>query len=305
MQFTVLINQSRSLEWNLNAQQAFLFAYLFGCPAWAETCNVDGDLYFRISKKKVCEDLPLLTDKPNTIHKIMKSLEVSGLILMAVFDNETHISITEKGTYWNRAEGVEKNPTLGNISTQGVEKNPEGGGKKSTAGVEKNPTNQSISNKIIKSNNYNKKNKQETAELDYSVWPELPEQQVFDDWLKMRKEKNAPISQTVLNAFGKEFYKAKTFGYSVTDCLTIALTSGKGWTGFKFEWVQNAKAGELYGSNRHTARQAIETASDDTSWAAPVFDGSHGSYVCERSVQAAEVDIPRVVSGNTHRISHG
>lgn len=182
MQFTILINQSRALEWSLNAQQAFLFAYLFGCPAWAETCNVDGDLYFRISKKKVCEDLPLLTDKPNTIHKIMKSLEASGLILMAVFDNETHISITEKGTYWNRVEGVEKNPTLGNNSMQGMEKNPDRGGKKSTEGVEKFPTNQSISNKIIKSNNYDQLNTSDVSQAQPAPQKSKRGTRLPEDW---------------------------------------------------------------------------------------------------------------------------
>ena len=161
MQFTVLINQSRALEWGLNAQQAMLFAFLFGCPAWAETCIVDGVLYFRLSKSKICEELPLLTDKTNTVHKLLKSLELAGVIRMAVFDNESHVAITEKGALWNASEGLEKNPTLGKKSIEGLEKNPRGVGKKSTLGVEKNPTNQITIDQITKSNNQDHKNKHE------------------------------------------------------------------------------------------------------------------------------------------------
>jgi hypothetical protein len=205
MQFTILINQSRALEWGLNAQQAFLFAYLYGCPAWAETCNVDGDLYFRLSKKKVCEDLPLLTDKPNTIHKILKCLESAGLILMAVFDNETHISITEKGIGWNRSEGVEKNPTLGKKSTEGVEKNPHRGGKKSTVGVEKNPTNQSISNKIIKLDNYELNNSPDFSPVD----------SIFDHWKKTMNHPKARLDEKRK----KKIREALKLGYTQADLI--------------------------------------------------------------------------------------
>jgi len=220
MQFTILINQSRALEWGLNAQQAFLFAYLYGCPAWAETCNVDGDLYFRLSKKKVCEDLPLLTDKPNTIHKILKCLESAGLILMAVFDNETHISITEKGIGWNRSEGVEKNPTLGKNSSQGMEKNPHRGGKnssqgmeknphrggkKSTQGVEKNPTNQSISNKIIKLDNYELNNSPEVSPVD----------SIFDHWKTTMNHPKARLDEKRK----KKIREALKLGYTQADLI--------------------------------------------------------------------------------------
>ena len=82
-----------------------------------------------------------------------------------------------------------------------------------------------------------KKTKAVKPDLDYSIWPQLPDQQILNDWIAMRKAKRAPLSQTVLDTFGGEFKKAATFGYSVNDCLRTAIASG--WTGFKFSWMQN------------------------------------------------------------------
>jgi hypothetical protein len=40
--------------------------------------------------------------------------------------------------------------------------------------------------------------------LDFSSWPELPGDQKLKDWKSLRRTKKAPISQTVVNTFGKE-----------------------------------------------------------------------------------------------------
>jgi uncharacterized protein YdaU (DUF1376 family) len=85
-----------------------------------------------------------------------------------------------------------------------------------------------------------KKTKAKAAELDYSVWPEMPTPKILKDWIDLRKSKRAKISQTVLDDFGNEFRKAKSFGYSVDDCLTKAIS--RGWSGFEFEWMQNQQA---------------------------------------------------------------
>lgn len=237
MQYTVLINQSRALEWGLNAQQAMLFAFLYGCPAWAETFVFDDQVYFRLSKAKICSELPLLTDKTNTVHKLLKALESAGLILMEVFDNESHFSITEKGALWNQSEGVEKNPTLGKKSTPGMEKNPRGYGKKSTPGVEKNPPNQIISNQITKSDNQDKKINTKKSDLDFSGWPSMPSDQVFADYKKLRQAKSAPLTQTVINRLGAELKALERYGVTVDQALAIACE--RGWQGIKSEWILN------------------------------------------------------------------
>jgi len=72
--------------------------------------------------------------------------------------------------------------------------------------------------------------------LDFTGWPTHPSEQVFKDWLQMRKARKAPVTQTVINGLAREISKAVAAGNSVDDCL--ALCSVKGWQGFKYAWMQ-------------------------------------------------------------------
>lgn len=98
--------------------------------------------------------------------------------------------------------------------------------------------------------------KPEKIKLNYSSWPQIPDKQILDDWLSLRKQKRAPVSQTVLDTFGGEFRKAATFGYSVNDCLRAAIASG--WTGFKFEWMQNQNSRGQQNGNNGQPKSPIE-----------------------------------------------
>ncbi|MFG5862743.1 phage replication protein [Metapseudomonas sp. CR1201] len=159
MQFTVTINQVKALEWGLNAQQALLFAFVYECPSWAKPVETkDGDFY-ALSKAKVMEELPLLTDKPDTIYRLLKTLAGAGVIELSSTNSITLVRLTKKGRAWNRKlDGSEKYPT--NKTAEGrkkirstSEKNPtqvgkksEGGRKNFRDGSEKFPTNQETSN---------------------------------------------------------------------------------------------------------------------------------------------------------------
>ena len=87
--------------------------------------------------------------------------------------------------------------------------------------------------------NIKKINKKSLLEsLDFSTWPALPSNQIFDDWIAMRKTKKASVSQTVINNFGKQFQIAFDHGLSVDDCLSECIT--RNWQGFKYSWIANA-----------------------------------------------------------------
>lgn len=134
MQYLVAINQAKAVEWGLNAQQAMLFAFLHQVPTWADARQIDGHTFFNIGKGKICEELPLLTDKHDTAYRLMKQLAKLDLIVMTSCDNRTYMRLTDKGVTWNRSAGSEKNPTS--------ENSPSGVGKISDLGSEKSPTNQ-------------------------------------------------------------------------------------------------------------------------------------------------------------------
>ena len=159
MQYTVTINQAKALEWGLNAQQALLFAFVYECPSWANKVKTDGGEFFALSKAKIVEELPLLTDKPDTAYRLLIALRDAGLIDLSSTSNITLIRLTVKAKEWNRKlDGSEKYPTSdkgeGRKNIRGrSEKNPikvgkksEQGRKKIRRGSEKSPTNQVTSN---------------------------------------------------------------------------------------------------------------------------------------------------------------
>lgn len=168
MQFTLTINQVKALEWGLNSQQALLFAFVYSCPSWTKPVTTDDGVFFALSKAKIVEELPLLTDKPDTAYRLLKALDEAGLIELSSTSNITLFRLTKKAMEWNqKLDGSEKFPTLqdgkgrkkirpikagqvGKKSDQGKkpgsEKSPSRLGKKSDLGSEKNPTNQDTSN---------------------------------------------------------------------------------------------------------------------------------------------------------------
>lgn len=86
---------------------------------------------------------------------------------------------------------------------------------------------------VMESSSAKNKNKN----LDFSSWPYMPNEQVFNDWVQLRKARKSPITQTVINQFGKELNKAVDAGYTVDDCISEAVEAG--WTGFKLQWIIN------------------------------------------------------------------
>jgi len=148
MQFTVTINQVKALEWGLNSQQALLFAFVYSCPSWTKPIKTGDGIFFALSKAKIIEELPLLTDKPDTAYRMLKALEEAGLIELSSTSNITLFRLTEKAIEWNqKLDGAEKYPTPpkneGRKKIRSTsEKNPIKVGEKSEPGSEKSPTNQ-------------------------------------------------------------------------------------------------------------------------------------------------------------------
>lgn len=112
MQFTITINQVKALEWGLNSQQALLFSFVYECPSWARPIKTDKGIFFALSKGKIVEELPLLTDKSDTAYRLLKGLETAGLIELSHTANISLFRLTEKAKEWNRKlDGSEKYPT--------------------------------------------------------------------------------------------------------------------------------------------------------------------------------------------------
>jgi hypothetical protein len=63
--------------------------------------------------------------------------------------------------------------------------------------------------------------------------PDFVEQQVWNDFLLIRKAKNAPMTETALRGIERE---AKKAGWSLN--MAIAESVSRGWQSFKAEWVK-------------------------------------------------------------------
>ncbi|MFO3675767.1 phage replication protein [Pseudomonas protegens] len=148
MQYTITINQVKALEWGLNSQQALLFAFIYGCPSWTKPIKTDDGIFFALSKAKIIEELPLLTDKPDTAYRMLRALEEAGLIELSSTSNITLFRLTEKAIEWNqKVDGSEKYPTPPEHAARKKirptsDKTPGKVGKNSDPGSEKIPTNQ-------------------------------------------------------------------------------------------------------------------------------------------------------------------
>ena len=92
--------------------------------------------------------------------------------------------------------------------------------------------------------------------LDFSLWPDLPSDQVFKDWLAVRKQKKAKLTQTAVNRLAPHLMKAVAAGCSVDD--VFALCASRCWIGFEFDWLVNAGL---------VAKQAVKA-----DWSYAVFD---------------------------------
>ncbi|MBB1320581.1 helix-turn-helix domain-containing protein [Shewanella sp. SR43-8] len=92
--------------------------------------------------------------------------------------------------------------------------------------------------------------------LDFSLWPDLPSDQVFKDWLAVRKQKKAKLTQTAVNRLAPHLMKAVAAGCSVDD--VFALCASRCWIGFEFDWLVNAGL---------VAKQAVKA-----DWSHAVFD---------------------------------
>ncbi|MCP3673105.1 MAG: hypothetical protein GY829_01350 [Gammaproteobacteria bacterium] len=70
------------------------------------------------------------------------------------------------------------------------------------------------------------------------------DKQVLDDWLIVRKKKNASNTKTAFNGLIREVEKS---GLSVGDAVEVSAQNS--WTGFKAQWYANLKPNQI--NSRH------------------------------------------------------
>ena len=234
MRFSTYINNQKAIEWGLNANQAALFDLLNQASSWAEEVVVDGVVYYWVSRNKVIEELPLFYKTGDTVYRHFSELNEKGLIVylkQGKHGDKDLIRLTEKGKSWNefKPEQIRDNSEI-------------------------NPTNNNTNYKNTTDHNNKKTTQKNSLALlaEFGIVGQLAE-----DFLKLRKAKSAPITETALKGFQREAAKA---GISLSDAITIAIE--RNWRGFSASWNWCDDDMAMAANTRKTSSFA-----DDGSWA--------------------------------------
>lgn len=123
MKYNININQIKCLEYWLNLQQWWMMDILSHLSTWADPITTETWIYYYLSRWKLIEELPIISNNKNTFQKIIKSLKDKWLI-------EHYHNQNEKKWYY-RLSNLWKTFTLD-------EKNPQAWWKKSSTLEEKN-----------------------------------------------------------------------------------------------------------------------------------------------------------------------
>ena len=258
MRFSTYINNQKSLEWGLNANQAALFDLLNQASSWAEEVVVDGVVYYWVSRNKVIEELPLFYKTGDTVYRHFSELNEKGLIVylkQGKHGDKDLIRLTEKGKSWNEFKPEQirdnseinpnKQPELGNkseITRKQIRDNseinpnkqPELGNKSEITrkqirdNSEINPTNNNTNYKNTTDHNNKKTTQKKSLALlaEFGIVGQLAE-----DFIAHRKAKKGVINQTQLNRLQKQADKA---GISICEAVEICIE--RNWQGFNASW---------------------------------------------------------------------
>lgn len=126
-------------------------------------------------------------------------------------------------------------------------------GEKSSSDLVKKVHTQNNNKNTVQNNNKKNTKKSESDLLaEFGIVGQLAE-----DFLKLRKAKNAPITETALKGFQREAAKA---GISLSNAITIAIE--RNWRGFSASWNWCDDDMAMAANTRKTSSFA-----DDGSWA--------------------------------------
>jgi uncharacterized protein YdaU (DUF1376 family) len=78
--------------------------------------------------------------------------------------------------------------------------------------------------------------------IDFSQWPNLPDDKTMASWLKCRAKKKLVNNQEAMDLTLREVIKASEVGASAHDCIWMA--AARGWGGFKADWIKKDIASE-------------------------------------------------------------
>lgn len=99
--------------------------------------------------------------------------------------------------------------------------------------------------------------------------PDGVEQNIWNDFLDLRKAKRAPLSNTALEAIERE---AASVGWTLNQAITEMVA--RGWQGFKAIWVKEKNNGQSNAEGMGSTERAARRAFSEITGGAGQFGGS-------------------------------
>ena len=89
--------------------------------------------------------------------------------------------------------------------------------------------------------------------------PDGMDARIWNDWIALRKNKKAAVTETALKGIEREAAKA---GLTIEQALVICCE--RGWAGFKAEWVQDKRISKAQQQQDRTINAALEWLREST-----------------------------------------
>jgi len=226
MRYTISIDQTHSIEWGLSLSEAALFSFIYSLPAWAEQIHVNGQTWFFASRNKAIDEMPIITDKGDTIYRLYKSLQQKNIIDWQKFGEKDCIRITEKGKQWNSL-----NTTLGNKS--------ESTRKNIRNKAEKNPTYNSTKNNSTIDNNKGCEF-ENSPPFEAEIKNPFSRQSFHDSLTYEQGEKE---KEKISGKREKEKQPSETYSAFATFCSTYERLAGVTYPSDNGNYIMTAKDG--------------------------------------------------------------
>lgn len=129
MRYSITIDNVFCMKYRLDIKQGYLYAWLRELPTWSEKIIIGNDTWYFASRNKACEELPLLTTKPDTMYRHYKVLSDNEIIYWKKVDGKDYIAFNPiiaqdwntlkkdelPNTRINVRKNSEENPTNKNI----------------------------------------------------------------------------------------------------------------------------------------------------------------------------------------------
>lgn len=109
MKYSLYVNQEKAIALGIkNVNQAHVFDLLTSASTWADAVVVKDEVYYWVARQNICNELPLLDMKPDTVYRHLKTLNVLGLIDYIKVGKKDCIRVTKLGKqYLSKDENID------------------------------------------------------------------------------------------------------------------------------------------------------------------------------------------------------